>query len=317
MQRRGRTWLATAARGMVLLLAGALACVAPNVGGREAGRSPRPVVRIIGSDTMVNLVQAWAEEYKRVRPEVIVQVAGGGSGVGIAGLIDGTLDLAAASREIRPTERDRARLTRGAEPREVRVASDALAIYVHQDNRLPEISLAVLAEIYGEHGTIVRWSQLGARPAGCASDTIIRIGRQNNSGTFVYFRDVVLGRAREYRMGSIDQSGSKDVVALISRTPCAIGYSGLAFATPGVRALPVVARRAGAAVTPSESAVLDGSYPLARSLYLYAAVRGNQPVDAFLRWTLSPAGQHIVRDLGFVSVEAPRQVAAAPSGTGR
>ena len=305
MRRRGRTWLATSARGLVLLLAGSLACAAPDPGGMGAGRSPRPVVRIIGSDTMVNLIQAWAEEYKRVRPDVIVQVAGGGSGVGIAGLIDGTLDLAAASREIRPAERDRARLTRGVEPREVTVARDALAVYVHNDNPLPRISLAALAEIYGEHGTIVRWSQLGHRPAGCASDAIIRIGRQNNSGTFAYFRDVVLGRTREYRMGSIDQSGSKDVVALIARTPCAIGYSGLAFATPAVRPLPIVPARGGAAVTPSGSAVLDGSYPLARSLYLYAAQR-DHPADAFLEWTLGPAGQHIVRDLGFLPVEGPR-----------
>jgi phosphate transport system substrate-binding protein len=290
----------------VLLLAGSLACAAPDAGGRPPGRSARPIVRIIGSDTMVNLVQAWAEEYTRVRPHVVVQVAGGGSGVGIAGLIDGTLDLAAASREMRPAERERARLTRGVEPREVTVARDALAVYVHHDNPLPHISLAALAEIYGEHGTIARWSQLGRSPAGCTSDAIIRIGRQNNSGTFAYFRDVVLGRTREYRMGSIDQSGSKDVVALISRTPCAIGYSGLAFAIPGVRPLPIVAERDGAAVAPSESTVLDKSYPLARSLYLYAVLHGDPAADAFLQWALSPAGQHIVRDLGLVPVAAPR-----------
>jgi phosphate transport system substrate-binding protein len=299
----------------VLLLAGSLACAGPDAGGIGARRSPRPVVRIIGSDTMVNLIQAWAEEYRHVRPDVIVQVAGGGSGVGIAGLIDGTLDLAAASREIRPTEKERARLTRGIEPREVTVARDALAVYVHKDNPLPGISLHGLAEIYGEHGTIVRWSQLGVRPAGCASDAIIRIGRQNNSGTFAYFRDVVLGRAREYRMGSIDQSGSKDVVALVARTPCAIGYSGLAFATPEVRPLAIISER-GAAVSPSESAVRDGSYPLARPLYLYAAQR-NQPADAFLEWTLSPAGQHIARDLGFVAVEESVPAAAAARGNGR
>ena len=244
------------------LLACSIACSAA---------SSRPVIRITGSDTMVNLVQAWAENYKDVRPTVSMQVAGGGSGVGLAGLIDATLDIAAASREMKGDERQRASVRNGVEPKEFTVALDALAVYIHKDNPLDVLSIEELAEIYGERGWIMKWSQLGVRNLACASDQIIRVGRQNSSGTYAYFRDVVLGGMREYKMGSIDQSGSKDVVALISRTPCAIGYSGIAFVTAGVKALKLSARKGQPSVTPSPATVIDRSYPIARPLYLYTA----------------------------------------------
>jgi phosphate transport system substrate-binding protein len=254
---------------------------------------------------MVNMVQAWAENYQDVRPTVSIQVAGGGSGVGIAGLVDGTLDIAAASREMKGDERQRASMRNGVEPKEFTVALDALAVYVHRDNPLSEISLAELAEIYGEHGWIVTWSQLGVRNPACPSDQIIRVGRQNSSGTYAYFRDVVLGGMREYKMGSIDQSGSKDVVALVSRTPCAIGYSGIAFVTPGVRALKLSIRKGHTSVAPGPVTVIDRSYPIARPLYLYTAREPTGQVKDFLDWVLAQEGQQIVRDLGFVPVPRP------------
>lgn len=250
---------------------------------------------------MVNLVQAWAEHYKSIRPAVTVQVAGGGSGVGIAGLIDGTADLAAASREMRPAERLRASAGHGVDPTEFIVA---LEVYVHKANPLNSISIQELAEIYGDGGSIVKWLQLGVHHVGCPSDTVIRIGRQNNSGTFAYFRDVVLGSAREYKMGSIDQNGSKDIVALVSKTPCAIGYSGIAFATAGVKVLTIARRTGGPAIVPAEDTVLDGSYPLARPLYFYAASEAIAPVKEFLEWVRGPDGQRIARELGLVPVPA-------------
>jgi phosphate transport system substrate-binding protein len=278
------------------LLACSLAC---------SGTSSRPVIRITGSDTMVNLVQAWAEHYKEVRPAVSVQVSGGGSGVGIAGLIDGTVDIAAASREMKAAERQTAQARNGAEPKEVTVGRDALAVYVHKDNPLDAISIADLAEIYGEQGRIVKWTQLGIANPACPSDIVIRVGRQNNSGTYAYFRDVVLGPAREYKMGSIDQSGSKDVVALVSRTPCAIGYSGMAFATAGVNVLKIAVRKGAGAIAPSEKTVIDRSYPIARPLYLYTARQPADQVKEFLAWVLGNDGQQIVRDLGFVPAPSP------------
>jgi phosphate transport system substrate-binding protein len=279
-------------RGLALLLiAGAIACGPPSI----------RAVRVTGSDTMVNLVQAWAEDYGATHPGISVQVGGGGSGVGIAGLIDGTLDLAAASREMRADERTRAAVRHGAAPREILVGLDAIAVYVHRTNPLDAISIVDLAEIYGERGTRTRWSQMGIRNPRCRSDAIVRVGRQNNSGTYAAFRDLILGGARDYALGSIDQNGSKDVVALVANTPCAIGYSSLAFATPGVKAL-AIRSGAGAAVRPDPRSVLDGSYPFARRLYLYAAPGIPAHVSAFVEWVLGREGQGVVRAFGLVPV---------------
>ncbi len=262
------------------------------------------VVRITGSDTMVNLVQAWAENYRKKKPDVSVQVAGGGSGVGIAGLIDGILDLAAASREMEPKEIERA-TQKGHKPIEHAVALDALSVYVHKDNPISTISLEDVAEIYGDKGTIEKWSQLGAKVPGCDSDTIVRVGRQNSSGTYVYFREAVLGAKREYKLGSIDQSGSKDVVVLVGRTPCAIGYSGMAYITPEVKALTVSKKKGEPAVAASKETAMNKTYPLARALYFYSPGEPKPQVKEFLDWVLSPEGQQIVSGVGFVPMHGP------------
>jgi len=265
------------------------------------------VIRLTGSDTMVNLNQAWAENYKKVKPEVSVQIAGGGSGVGIAGLIDGILDIAASSREMEAEEIARATKTAGAEPKEFVVGLDALAVYVHEGNPVQSISLEELAEIYGEGGQLVKWSQAGVKNTACTGDEIIRVSRQNNSGTYVYFREAVLGTTRELRLGSIDQSGSKDVVALVSRTPCAIGYSGMAYAAPGVRALPISKKKGEPGVAPMLQSALDGTYPISRPLYLYSHGTPTGPVKEFIDWTLSAAGQQILQDVGYVPAPAAGQ----------
>lgn len=262
------------------------------------------VIRLTGSDTMVNLDQAWAENYKKVKPDVSVQVAGGGSGVGIAGLIDGILDIAASSREMQPEEIARVTKTAGAEPKGFVVGLDALAVYVHEGNPVQSISLEELAEIYGDGGQLLKWSQAGIKNTACASDEIIRVGRQNNSGTYVYFREAVLGTTREFRLGSIDQSGSKDVVALVSRTPCAIGYSGMAYAMPGVRALKISKKKGEPGFAPTVESALDKTYPIARPLYLYTRGTPTGPTREFIDWTLGEAGQQVLKDIGFVPAPA-------------
>jgi phosphate transport system substrate-binding protein len=286
----------------------ALLALACSGGGQDQGTASAPaggaVIRITGSDTMVNLVQAWAENYKKVKPEVGVQVAGGGSGVGIAGLIDGILDLAASSREMEPPEIERATARNKVKPTEFRVALDALSIYTHKNNPLQQISIGELADIYGEGGSITTWSQLGIQNPACASDEIIRVSRQNNSGTYVYFREAILGTSRELKMGSIDQSGSKDVVALVSRTPCAIGYSGMAYATPDVNEPKVAKTKGEPAVAPTAETAMSGAYPLARPLYLYSREAPTGAVKEFVDWVLSPDGQRVVRDIGYVPVAA-------------
>jgi phosphate transport system substrate-binding protein len=289
---------------MVLLAAGLSACSggsAPS-GGSDAAPTTGSgqVIRLTGSDTMVNLNQAWAEQYKVAAPEVSVQVAGGGSGVGIAGLIDGILDVAASSRKMEPEEIAKATKEAGAAPQEYTVGLDALAVYVHESNPLKEIAIEELAEVYGDEGTITKWSQLGTKNAACVSDDIIRVSRQNNSGTYAYFREAILGRTRDFKLGSVDQSGSKDVVALVARTPCAIGYSGMAYAAAGTKQLPVAKKKGEPSVVPSVQSALDGTYPISRPLYFYTHGTPTPLVKTFLDWTLGEAGQKVLQDVGYV-----------------
>lgn len=260
------------------------------------------VIRVDGSDTMVNLAQAWAEEYNSLHPEISIQVSGGGSGVGIANLINGESDFANSSRKMKDKERERAKSKTGQEPVEFVVGLDALAIYVHNENPLDTISLDELAEIYGDGGRTTKWSQLGINNPACSSDEITRVSRQNNSGTYVYFREAVLGKDRDYKLGSIDQSGSKDVVALVSRTPCAIGYSGMGYKTDGVKWVKVSLKKGEDGVEPSVSSAKDGSYPIARPLLIYTVGEPTGAAKEYLDWIRSPAGQKVVLDLGYVPV---------------
>jgi phosphate transport system substrate-binding protein len=294
---------ALAARALVsvALLTVAAACSRDSASAtNDADSGAAAVVRLTGSDTMVNLDQAWAENYRSVMPDVSVQVAGGGSGVGIAGLIDGILDIAASSRKIEPEELAKATQSAGAEPREIVVGLDALAVFVHKDNPLQEIAIEDLAQIYGEGGQFTQWSQLGVTTPGCPANQIIRISRQSNSGTYVYFRESIVGRHADLKLGSIDQSGSKDVAALVARTPCAIGYSGMAYLNPGVRALRIAKKRGEPGVEPTIATASDGSYPIARPLYFYTHGTPSAETRAFIDWTLSDAGQKILLDIGYV-----------------
>jgi phosphate transport system substrate-binding protein len=292
---------------VLVLVVGSIACGGgqPNGTAAPAAAGSSVVIRLTGSDTMVNLDQAWAENYRTVKPDVSVQIAGGGSGVGIAGLIDGILDIAASSRKMEPEEIERATKTAGAAPIEFVVGLDALAVYVHESNPIQSISLQELAEIYGDGGQTTKWAQLGIKNTGCAADDIIRVSRQNNSGTYAYFREAVLGRTREFKLGSVDQSGSQDVVALVSRTPCAIGYSGMAYADKGVRALAISKKKGEQGVRPTLETALNNTYPISRPLYFYSHGTPTPPVQAFIDWTMSEPGQKILQDIGYVPAPKP------------
>jgi phosphate transport system substrate-binding protein len=199
-------------------------------------------------------------------------------------------------------EYQRAEQNTGKKARKFVVALDALAIYVHNQNPLDTITIEELAEIYGEHGKITKWSQLGVRNTACTSDEITRVSRQNNSGTYHYFREVVLGGDREFKLGSIDQSGSKDLVALVGSTPCAIGFSGMGYHTDDSKWLKIAKKKGEPGVEPSAPAVKDLSYPLARPLYMYALGEPTGPVKDYLDWILSEGGQKIVVELGYVPI---------------
>jgi phosphate transport system substrate-binding protein len=257
-------------------------------------------VRNEGSDTMVNIAEAWAERYHREHPNVRVQVLGGGSGVGIASLIDGNCDLANTSRKMKKDEIDAARRKRGGDPHEFVVGHDALAIYVHKSNPLDSISIEQLADLYGEDGKLTRWSQLGVPEGTLGTDKIIRVNRQSGSGTYAYFREAVLGKGKDLKLASIDANGSKDAVSLISRTPAAIGYSGMGYATPEVKMLRVSKRPGEPGVAPTIENARKGSYPITRPLQIYAIGEPTGPVKEYLDWILGPEGQKIVIQLGYV-----------------
>jgi len=256
-----------------------------------------------GSDTMVNLAQAWAESYASLEQKISVEVSGGGSGTGIAALINGTVDIANCSRSMKPSEIDKAVQNTGKEPKEFIVGFDALAVYVHKENPLEKISLQQLADIYGEQGQMTTWSKLDIQYAACKSDEIIRISRQSNSGTYVYFREAILGKTGDFKLGSRDLHGSKDVVELVANTPCAIGYSGMGYATDHVKMLKVSKKDGEQAAGPSVENTLNGTYPIARPLYIYSLGEPSGDIKKYLDWILSEAGQSIVSKSGYVPVE--------------
>ena len=258
------------------------------------------IIKNKGSDTMVNLAQAWAEIYVDVTSTASVEVSGGGSGTGVAALINGTVDIANCSRQIKPKELEQAMQNTGKAPQEFIVGYDALAVYVHHDTPLDKITIPQLAEIYGEDGHITKWSDLGIMHANCPSDEIIRISRQSNSGTYFYFREALLGKTRDFELGSLDLHGSKDVVEVIGRTPCAIGYSGMGYATSHVKMLEVATTDDAPYYAPNLENVLAKTYPIARPLYMYSLGEPMGEVKAYLDWILSEEGQQIVEKLGFV-----------------
>lgn len=269
-------------------------------GGGSDGPS-RVVLENKGSDTLVNVAQAWAEAYRGINPNVAIAVTGGGSGTGIAALINGTVDIANSSRSIKDSEIDQVRAA-GAEPVEYIVGYDALAVYVHGDNPLTTISFDQLAEIYGEGGTYENWADLDIEVPGCQGQEIIRVSRQNNSGTYAYFQEAVLGPTRDFKLGSRDMHGSKDVVDLVENTACAIGYSGLAYATDHVKMLDIATVSDSSAVMPSVESAIDGSYPIARPLFMYTRGEPTGATKEYLDWILSDEGQCIILEKGYAPV---------------
>ena len=275
-----------------------LAVLAIIACGGGSDRVQRAVIQNKGSDTLLNVAQAWAEAYSSVNPDVAVAVTGGGSGTGISAMINGTVDIANASRKMRDSEIDAAR-NNGVEPIEFVVGYDALAVYLHTDNPIRSLTLAQLRAIYGERGSVESWSDLGVSVPGCNSDEIVLVSRQNNSGTYVYFKVAVLGDDIEYRLGSRDMHGSKDVVDLVENTPCAIGYSGLAYATEHVSMPCLASEVGGSCIAPSIATAVDGSYPIARPLMMYTAGQPQGAIEEYMNWILSTEGQCLILERGY------------------
>ena len=274
----------------------------------SAFSADRALIQNKGSDTLVNVAQAWAEEYKDVNPGVAVAVSGGGSGTGIAAMINGTVDIANASRKMKDKELKKAKES-GQNPVEHVVGYDALAVFLHQDNPINDLSIEQLAKIFGRGGGVEKWSDMDVKVPGC-EDKIVVVSRQNNSGTYAYFQKAVLKTAAKkkmiakgkYRMGTLDMHGSKDVVDLVEKTPCAIGYSGLAYATDHIKMACIAQETGGACVTPSVSTASDRTYPIARPLLMYTNGEPTGHIKEYMDWILSDVGQCILKKKGYAPV---------------
>lgn len=273
----------------------------------SCSRRDQTIIQNKGSDTLVNLAQAWAEEYKTVNEKVGIAVSGGGSGTGIAALINGTVDIANSSRAMKEEEKQAALKNNGKPVNEFIVGLDALAVFVHPANPLTGLTLEELACIYGEGGSCEKWSDVreGVVVPGCQDNKIIRVSRQSNSGTYQYFREAILGENRDLKGGSMDLNGSREAIDLVEKTPCAIGYSGMGYLTDKVSTLCVSKTKDGECVKPTVATATDRSYPIARELYMYTAGAPKAEVKAFMDWTNSEAAQKLIIQSGYVPV--PKQ----------
>jgi phosphate transport system substrate-binding protein len=257
-----------------------------------------------GSDTMVNVAQAWSEEFRKIRPDISVEVSGPGSAAGIASMTNGTADLVNSSRKMTPAEIAQCKSNNnGKEPKEFMVGYDGLAVYIHKDNPINELTLEQLADIYKKGGMTEKWSQLGVdHKKLCPSDEIVRFSRMSNSGTYQYFREAVLQKG-DFKLGSKDLNGSKEVVDATGTTPCGIGYSGMAYKTNEVKFVKVAKKKGDPSYSPTLETVLSGEYPISRPLFLYTLGEPTGDLKDYVDWILSPAGQQLIEKIGYIPLK--------------
>jgi len=277
------------------------ACQQPdiNANANPAAEAPQTYIENKGSDTLVNLALAWAEEYQQQRPEIQISVTGGGSGTGFAALINGTINIANASRGIKQEEIDSARAL-GFEPVEHIVANDAIAVIVNPSNPVSRLTLEQVSSIY--KGEITNWQELGGedRP-------IVKLSRETNSGTHVYFLETVirLNNKEDKSIFSADTlllPSSEGIISEVRDNPNAIGYDGLGYVTEEVKMIALAVSPDSEYILPSATSVTDGSYPIARHLFMYTRNLAEGLEQEYLDWILSAQAQAIVTELGFVPV---------------
>ena len=271
--------------------------------GASAQTSPETTAYIEnkGSDTIVNLALAWAEYYQSEHPDVRISVTGGGSGTGIAALINGTVDIANASRQIKTEEIEEAQ-SNGVDPVEFVISRDAIAVIVNPENPVNELTLQQISDIYS--GKITNWREVGGedRP-------IVRLSRETNSGTHVYFLETVL------RLGEKDNKtlfsrdtlllpSSEGIIAEVRQNPNALGYDGLGYVPHDLKMIAIAEQPGGEYVLPSIETVNNATYPIARDLYMYTAGEPTGIVRTYLEWIMtSDEAQGIVKELGFVPIK--------------
>ena len=281
---------------VMVLSSGSLACREQRTGDTRSPRSGTENIENKGSDTLVNLALAWAELYMQEHPEMGISVTGGGSGTGIASLMNRTADIANASREMK-IEEIRAAEANGITPVEFVVARDAIAVVVNPSNPVSALTMQQISDIYT--GKITNWRKLGGedRP-------IVLLSRESNSGTYVYVLEHVIrmGEPKSKLLFSPEtllMPSSEGISTEVRQNPNAIGYDGLGYVTSDQKVLAVARDASSPYMLPSIATVKEGSYPISRPLYMYTAGEPGGQVKAYLDWVLGP-GQKLVSKLGFV-----------------
>jgi phosphate transport system substrate-binding protein len=279
-------------RCATLFLFTVVAVVFAGCGGGSISEQHRAVT-VKGSDTMVILAQSWAENYMKEHPGRTIQVTGGGSGVGIAALINGGTDICEASRPMKLVEKNQVRTRQGKDVKEFPVALDGLAIYVNDSNSIRSISEPQLKAIYT--GKITNWREVGGKDG-----KIVAYSRENSSGTYQFFKEHVLSN-EDFARDIQTLPGTGAIVNAVSKDPASIGYGGIAYAS-GIRVIPVNKDDKSEAVSPTLDTVKSGQYPLSRNLFFYTVGDPLGDVKAFIDWVLGPEGQKLCAAVGYYPI---------------
>jgi phosphate transport system substrate-binding protein len=250
-------------------------------------------ITIKGSDTMVILVQRWTEMFPD-KTAVEFQVTGGGSGVGIAALLNGTTDICASSRPMKPAEVEQMKAKYNYKGLEVRVARDGLAVYVHKSNKVKQLTMEQVRLIFT--GKVTNWKQLGG-----ADKPINLYSRENNSGTYEFFKEHVLLK-QDFAPQAQHMAGTAALINAVSQDPNAIGFGGAAYAK-NVKALAIAQEAGKPYIAPNEASILNAQYPISRFLYFYLSKRPDGNVKKFIDWVISKQGQKVVTDVGYYPIK--------------
>ncbi len=277
----------------------AMLMMAAMLSAGSAWAKDKNMIQVKGSDTMVNLAQAWAEDYMPKHPGAFIAVTGGGSGTGIAALLNGTCDIAISSREIKPKEMEQAK-DKDVYPREYKVALDGLAVVVSPSNPVDKLTADQLADIFT--GRVKNWKEVGGKDA-----AIVVLSREVNSGTHVYFKEHILRKGDpnakdEFAPNALLLPSSQAIADEIKGNPDAIGYYGMAYISKEQKALHVAKKSGAEFIGPTAENVINGSYPISRPLFIYTNGKPTGPSKEFVEYVMSPEGQAVVAKIDFVPI---------------
>ena len=259
------------------------------------------IIQNKGSDTLVNLAQVWAEAYGRINSKVAISVSGGGSGTGIAALINTQVDIANSSRSIKLEEVEKAEKNSGKKVIEHVVALDALSVFVHPNNPLVGLTRSELACIFGSEGDCNYWHQIrNIQVPGCKDNKIIRVSRMSNSGTYQYFVEKVIGKKKDMRLGSMDLNGSKESIDLVENTPCAISYTGMGYINDHIKPLCITWENGGDCVAPTLENAMNKTYPITRDLFMYTLGEPVGEIKKYLDWIKGVDATKLVIKMGYI-----------------